>query len=83
MDVLGKNCTPSFHHVFWPQEVSQLTDAILLDLAIRKGGRLVTMISGSLTCCRRITASKRHRGHPVVGAEHLKRLAPTMVHASS
>jgi toxin-antitoxin system PIN domain toxin len=59
MDVLGKNCTPSFHHVFWPQEFSllallpeirrhlighkQLIDAILLDLAIRKGGRLVTM----------------------------------------
>ena len=59
MDVLGKNCVPSFHHVFWPQELSlldllpeirrrlighqQLTDAILLDLAIRKGGRLVTL----------------------------------------
>jgi toxin-antitoxin system PIN domain toxin len=59
MDVLGKNCLPSFHHVFWPQAFSllglrpeirrrlighqQLTDAILLDLAIRKGGRLVTL----------------------------------------
>ena len=59
MDVLKKNCAPSLHHVFWPQEFSvlellpeirrrlighkQLTDAILLDLAIRKGGRLVTL----------------------------------------
>ena len=59
LGVLEKNCVPSFHHVFWPQESSlvdllpeirrrlighqQLTDAILLDLAIRKGGRLVTL----------------------------------------
>jgi toxin-antitoxin system PIN domain toxin len=59
LDVLDKNCAPSFHHVFWPQESSlldllpeirrrlvghkQVTDAVLLDLAIRKGGRLVTL----------------------------------------
>jgi uncharacterized protein len=59
LGVLEKNCVPSFHHVFWPEESSlvdllpeirrrlighqQLTDAILLDLAIRKGGQLVTL----------------------------------------
>jgi toxin-antitoxin system PIN domain toxin len=56
--VLDKNRGEA-DHVFWPQEVSvadllpeirrrllghkQITDAILLDLAIRKGGRLVTL----------------------------------------
>jgi toxin-antitoxin system PIN domain toxin len=56
--VLDKNRAES-DHVFWPQEVSladlfpsirqrlvgpkQITDAILLDLAIRKGGCLVTL----------------------------------------
>lgn len=55
---LEKNCAEP-RHVFWAQDSSlvemlpeirerlvghqQLTDAILLDLAIRKGGRLVTL----------------------------------------
>ena len=55
---LEKNCAES-RHVFWTQDSpvvemlpeirerlgghQQLTDAILLDLAIRKGGRLVTL----------------------------------------
>jgi len=55
---LEKNCA-EHRHVFWAQDSSvvemlpeirerltghqQLTDAILLDLAIRKGGRLVTL----------------------------------------
>lgn len=59
MDVLRQNCVPSLSHEFWPQESSvldllpeirtrlvghkQLTDAILLDLAIRNNGRLATL----------------------------------------
>ena len=58
MEVLADNCA-SPDHVFWPQDSpvvnllpeirqrltghQQLTDAILLDLAIRKGGRLATL----------------------------------------
>lgn len=57
--VLERNCVPSMNHAFWPHESSvadllpeirrrlighkQLTDAILLDLAIRKGARFVTL----------------------------------------
>ena len=58
MDVLATNCA-EFDYVFWPQDSSvmellleirkrlvghhQLSDAILLDLALRKGGRLATL----------------------------------------
>ena len=58
MDLLDDNCRDR-DHVFWPQDSSvahllpeirqrlvghqQLSDAILLDLAIRKGGRLATL----------------------------------------
>jgi toxin-antitoxin system PIN domain toxin len=57
--VLEQNCVAARSHVFWTHEVSvfdilpeirtrlvghkQLTDAILLDLAIRNRGRLVTL----------------------------------------
>ncbi len=57
-DILKANLDES-DHVFWPNDASvtellpeirqrlvgpkQITDAILLDLAIRKGGRLVTL----------------------------------------
>ena len=58
MEVLASNCAAA-DHVFWPQESpvaellpeirarlmghKQLADAVLLDLAIRKAGRLATL----------------------------------------
>jgi toxin-antitoxin system PIN domain toxin len=58
IELLSANCSDP-NHVFWPHEHAladllpeirtrlfghqQLTDAILLDLAIRRGGRLVTL----------------------------------------
>jgi toxin-antitoxin system PIN domain toxin len=59
MGVLAQNCVPSLSHEFWAQDISvldllpeirrrlgghkQVSDAMRLDLAIRKEGRLVTL----------------------------------------